>query len=243
LHCRKTAGSSVKAYLNKHLGYNDLQVGAWKETLKNGGMFNRRFFKDIVSPKSVSSIEFYKSIYFGIKSGKKIVDILSNIQKKIYSSHFLYPDHATAREVKSFLGKEWDKYFKFCFVRNPFEKVVSDYIYTTRNGREDISFQKFVEMIKKRGENKNAVHPRIKSWNIVSTEKGVEMDYVGRYEILNKDLENILNKIGINFEGEKFPYTKNIKSYDYRDYYGEEEKNIVSNLFGEEIEYFGYEMG
>lgn len=243
LHCRKTAGSSVKAYLNKHLGYNDLQIGAWKETLKNGGMFNIRFFKDIISPGSLLNIEVYKSIYFGIKGGKTIENILSNIQKKIYSAHFSYPDHATAREVKSFLEKEWNSYFKFCFVRNPFEKVVSDYIYTTRNGRGDVSFHNFVKMIKKRNEKKSIVHPRIKSWDIISTERGLEMDYVGRYERIKEDAEQIFKKIGINFEDEKFPYTKNIKDYDYRDYYGEEEKNIVSNLFKEEIEYFGYGIG
>ena len=41
--------------------------------------------------------------------------------------------HTTAKEIQSILGLDFENYFKFVFIRNPWERVCSDYHYILKN--------------------------------------------------------------------------------------------------------------
>lgn len=77
-----------------------------------------------------------------------IVDLFSGSEKnRVYATT---PQHLTASQLKVVLGKTFDEYEKFAVVRNPYDRMVSEYHYTQTNPNQRlnefkrISFAKFV---------------------------------------------------------------------------------------------------
>jgi len=53
------------------------------------------------------------------------------------------PACSTAEHVKCFDLIAWNNYFKFSFVRNPFDFEISDYLWRTKRIDQSISFKEF----------------------------------------------------------------------------------------------------
>jgi hypothetical protein len=99
--------------------------------------------------------------------------------------HFFH--HADAQFIRNCIGEHiWNSYFKFSFERDPFDKAISRYYWSTREPRPDIS------------QYLNAAPVNLLSnWNIYTINDQVAVDFVGRYENLDDDLAFIGNKIGL----------------------------------------------
>jgi len=56
-----------------------------------------------------------------------------------------YFNHIAARNIRKRLGRRrWNSYYKFCFERNPWEKVVSEYFWRAGNSHQDGDLRDFV---------------------------------------------------------------------------------------------------
>ena len=68
-----------------------------------------------------------------------------------------------------------------------------------------------------------------------------ELDFIGKFESLQKDIEFIKKKLNIK---KKFPFHKKLakseKRSKYQDYYNEKTKKVVQDLFKKDIEKFKY---
>ena len=88
---------------------------------------------------------------------------------------------------------QYKNYFKFAFVRNPWDRVVSWYFFSKRSKKSerntsDISFKKFL-------------NTKLKVWAApkqVQYEFTKCCEFVGRYENLQEDFNTICDKIGIS---------------------------------------------
>jgi hypothetical protein len=75
-----------------------------------------------------------------------------------------------------------------------------------------------------------------------------KMDFIGRFETREQDLDYISNKIGIELDP-KFSAKKRevqkarSKHKHYTEYYDDETKQIVAERCAKDIEVFGYEFG
>ncbi len=149
--------------------------------------------------------------------------------------------HLTAAQIRARYSKEiWDSYFKFAFVRNPWELVVSQYSYVTqrREGLRQLlkitpetSFEDFVM------NTRLGVSPQHRF--LVGEEGEVIVDFVGRFERLAEDFGKVCERIGVEAS---LPMANKSKHDHYRDYYNEKTKNRVSRVFAKDIELFGYEF-
>ena len=236
IHCRKTAGSSIKCYLNHYIGPYDIQIGSWHEVIYNQGSFNRRFIVDLLAPKLLFNLSTWKNIKKGF-CNRNIYKQLNSIHKKRYN---LY--HPTANELKSFDESAWNNFFKFCFVRNPYEKAVSDYIWRVKCKNLNISFYDFLTRLASSDshEHDNIVPSQIDNWPMYTINDHIAVDFIAKYENLTVDFEKICNIIGIPFHKSHIPKMKNYVDYRYRDYYGTREKELAYSIYKKEIEYFGY---
>lgn len=139
--------------------------------------------------------------------------------------------------------KEFDAYFKFGFVRNPWDRVVS--LYERKEGiqlRERMSFDEFVRWIKFSSDT--CIHPALHRNQLdwFKDEKGrVIVDYIGRFENLEQDWLHISSKTGLP---KVLPHQKRngIDRKNYRSYYDQAAQQIIGETFGEDIEYFGYQF-
>ena len=239
IHSRKTAGSSIKSYLSSFLGPNDILVGAWKDIIKKGGKINKRFIQDILHPRVVINWRTWKVIASLMVKKIELKDGLNTIHKKSYKQ-FRNPGHQTAKEIKNIYRNEWKNFYKFCFVRNPYEKEVSDYKWRSKKAKKSYTFKEFLER-KLRNDLKNEINeypPTNKP--MYKIDGSVVVDYIGRYENIHDDLLRISRKIGIPFRPSDLPKAKKSEDYNYETYYDEEKKKMVEHLYKGEIEKLGY---
>ncbi len=144
------------------------------------------------------------------------------------SQHFNY------KEYREFLGADYDDYFKFTVIRNPFDRVASYYY-----GGNAISNElNFSDWIVDRYQNKNfqdfeRMYSDYKHW--IGDEK---MDLILRFENLSSDFEILKEKLNLDCELGFHNVTKHKKHYSK--YYNEKTKEIIQNFFSDELKKFNY---
>lgn len=151
--------------------------------------------------------------------------------------------HAKARDAKSKLPSEiYDNYFKFAFVRNPWDWQVSlfEYARQYRNHPQSTfmcSFENFDEYIKWRVTQEKTLQKEF-----VADESGnIIVDFIGRFEQLEKDFTEASKKAGLEVRLPQFNKTKNRKSYV--EYYSDHTRQMIQDHFEEDIELFNYSFG
>ena len=165
-----------------------------------------------------------------------------------------HTSHIISRVFRDFINDTerediWKNYFKFTFVRNPWDLLVSLYSHYVRINRMNQTFEEFLEQTVsvKDPFNKsdNKYHVRYNSltnMDWISDENGNQLvDFVGRFENLQEDFNTICDKIGIPHQ--KLPHKNKSKHKHYTEYYDPITKQIVAEKYAKDIEYFGYKFG
>ena len=135
---------------------------------------------------------------------------------------------------------QYQTYFKFTFVRNPWARVYSWYKNVLKDPlhqRElgvppDCPFPDFVENYL----DCWALHAQL-DW--LHDHKGrVPLDFIGRYENLKDDFERVAHQIGL--DDATLPHLVRSGGGHYLDAYDEHSRSLVAQRYAEEIAYFGY---
>jgi len=161
-----------------------------------------------------------------------------------------WPNHANCGQLMEFLGTTlYRNYFKFCFVRNPWDRLVSMYHYTVQKEKEKYANKE--EQLPDYSTNileAGSFDQWIKSGNIGTAQFDIIsnnadellVDYVGRSEIIQSDFSYVCSLIGI--ENIQLAKANTSKHKDYRDYYTKETVDIVAKKHQKDIKYFGYDF-
>ena len=149
--------------------------------------------------------------------------------------------HLTALEIKSVISNDvYNAYFKFAIVRNPYDRVISEYFWVKQLSM-NMSFKDF--LVKKIQPNKNLNSHYMEQYKFITDENGnIIVDFVGKFENFNKDLRYVLNKLGLNKKILHMNKTKPLNFIHYSDYYNEETKNLVKQIYEKDIAMFSYEF-
>ncbi len=156
--------------------------------------------------------------------------------------------HATALEIKNQITVgQWKTAFKFAYVRNPWDKVVSHYHYrvqTNQTGLSDgaIDFNEWVRLSYGERDPQFYDKPRFFMPQIdwVTDQSGkVIVDHVGRFENLAKDFNDVCRVIGNRSE---LPHARRSSHNHYREYYTDDTQGIIRKWFIKDIEMFGYQF-
>lgn len=154
----------------------------------------------------------------------------------------LYIRFRAKLQGRSFLSQEaYQSYFKFTFVRNPWARVHSWH----RNVMNDPNHLKTYKVpadasldwfIKNRLYTVQPQLEFIRDW-----EGNIPLDFIGRFENLHEDFGHVCKKLGIS--DYTLPERVRIGAPLYIPEYSEENIDIVSKAFKEEIDYFGFQFG
>lgn len=235
-HCRKNAGSSVSVSLYRYLGPFDIAIGCWVDALNNGIRPNKRMYW-----WAFKSLSWTKLLGYA-QDQKKLINVsIRNTARKIMPGSGAA--HATASQIKFKFPKEFKNYYKFCIVRNPYERVISDYYWRCKiTSGDNPSFIEYLNALKN-GDNLNGFVPKIPdNWDIYTINNSIALDKVCFYENLESDLKHVLcDQIGLNWDG-WLPYAKTGQKTTNNSInnYGEKEKNLIKQIFFNEIETFNY---
>ena len=149
--------------------------------------------------------------------------------------------HPPIQDVKNAVS-EWNDYFKFAFVRNPYEIVVSRYHWDIKGkGNQSTSIDGFQEWIKGYC-TQGGTYWQDEQWRYVSIDGNTAVDYIGRYENLNEDFKHICFILDITPGDLGFQKSGYRDSTHYSKYYNEESINLVKQYFAKDISLFGYEF-
>jgi len=144
-------------------------------------------------------------------------------------------NHMPAAEIKKYVKDAiWDQYFKFCFVRNPWEHLVSMYFWRYRKGNRP-SISEFIDTELNNFGKKIAL-------DLIMINGQIAVDRVCRYEQIMQELEEVSAILGLP-EVPVLPRAKGSYRKDKRPYteiLSQEDQEKIRKIFQKEIDLFGY---
>jgi hypothetical protein len=179
------------------------------------------------------------------------------------SADFPFHHHMTARELKAEFdrrGWDWSEYRCFCFVRNPWARVVS--LFKRRHEHE----ARFTRRIPLAANAANWIFRRLPAQtafkayvlsrgphrgpartlsSFIADENGRPLvDDVLRFERLSVELPAYLNALGVTICADDIPHlNRSADRSGYARWYDPTTKRKIETLYAREIEQFGYEFG
>ncbi|MEO1394467.1 MAG: sulfotransferase family 2 domain-containing protein [Cyanobacteria bacterium J06634_5] len=190
------------------------------------------------------NVDRLKAIFIHVPktAGTSIYDLIGYT----YIGHVPYDWYKSRNSVK------YDTYFKFSVVRNPWDRLVSTYVYLKKGGnnamdnhwaKKNLSmFSSFDDFVKKWVTEEN-----VQSWMhfipqhqyIFDNNDNIQVDYIAKFENLSDDFEVISDRLNLQ---RSLPHVNAGKRKPYQEYYTEETKDIVSSVYAKDVQLFDYEF-
>ncbi len=185
-------------------------------------------------------------------AGSSITNVLNNLEFTYSLNH----SHSFISSVEY----KYHDYFKFSFVRNPWDRLVSWYNmmlnksihndfsnYLLNNSTNFSEFLNLTEIIKETNEHNDLVeteYPKSIAFNqldyISDSNGNVLMDFIGRFENLEFDFNQIMKRIGVT--DYSLLHLNKFEHKNYRHYYSSEDVEKVYKMYKRDIEYFDYKF-
>jgi len=160
--------------------------------------------------------------------------------------------HLRYTEYKKANPKKFRSYFKFSFVRNPWDRLYSAYSFLRKGGMNEMDrqwaeehlagyadFESFVKGWVTREHIWNWIHFYPQYYFICDDRLNLKMDFVGRLESLDKDFTYVQQKLGVPVKPlPRINVSGNEKAYIQ--HYNEETRKIVADVYAEDIKMFSY---
>ncbi len=179
--------------------------------------------------------------FSNVQSDSKLYSILRTFNLPRDYTRYKYPRHAGLSEAQKMMPSDkFEQYFKFAFVRNPWERLVSEYNAAIKKNRRRRhhkikamrDFSEYVSYEVRR----NKLGQLSKTLN---QQGEMGLDFIGRFESLYEDFEHVCQAVGIDVALKK---RNAFKHQNYRQYYNLQTQIKVSQHWADDIETFGYEF-
>lgn len=205
----------------------------------------------------------WKTIYFDIpkvasSSLKKVcADLLEIEILPGKTTHSVKYPQIKAQELE-----KYKDYYKFCFVRNPWDRLVSCYNekikkdsnynqYGYINGlhpqflkygtfKAGMSFEEFVNAVLEIPDSQADGHFRSQHTFVADNKGKLLVDFVGKFESLNEDFRYVCEKN--NISGVTLPHILKMPHKNYKEYYTDNLKKLVKKRYAKDIKLFKYEF-
>ena len=200
IHIPKTGGTYIGHSLITYYGFTSYLKLLLKRRPDHDAVCETHKFKQVLTRFKHHNNTFYNKV-MGVLKYCKTSDYLNKI--------------CNMNEEK------WKTYTKFCFIRNPYEKVHSGWIYITEKIIKDqISFRDYIQ------KNPEEVSDIEYGHVFMSQRKQIEdidgscgVDLIGRFENLEDDFRKILKIIGFDnivHVSQKINVTKKVETDDLK---------------------------
>ena len=164
----------------------------------------------------------------------------------------LHMQHATSKqliETELITETQWKEYYKFTFVRNPWDRSYSDYYWIQEFSGVTGSFKDYI----------NATGPFTEILNDISTNRYLgdhlleqtaffdfngllKPDFIGRFENFKEDMATIIEALGLDKGFDVFKNKGKKKKGHYSKFYTNTNKGLVDQKYFDDIKLLNYEF-
>lgn len=176
--------------------------------------------------------------------------------------------HCTGNQIMKYMGVEkWKEYQTFTIVRNPWDRMVSEYSWQgglgkdqipTPWGDKNVTFKQFLKMVFNSPHDHHDMNlvRNFDTWYrlqevkdghlndqysfITDQNNNMIIDNLIRFENLNQQFKQMLTKVGL--PPEDLPHLNKSKHKHYTEYYDQESIDLVACRFKRDIETLGYDF-
>jgi len=217
LKTNKTAGTSVEIALSKFCGEGDIVTPLSQDDEATRRRLGHGESRNYLAPAGE----------YGLRDVARLL-IKGRRKRRFYN-------HITAGEVMRMIPREiWDGYYKFCFERNPWDRVMSLY-YARYRSEPRPSVAEFLA-------SETVLELKKRGIGVYTVDGRVVVDKICRYENLAEELAAVGKALGLP-EALQLVRAKSGYRRDagrYADILSAEEKAEIGRLFRPEIDLFGY---
>lgn len=130
------------------------------------------------------------------------------------------------------------KEFKFSFVRNPWDRFVSAYVYLSEKQNDE--YQEYIKPFKSFKEfvingSIEGLHFKTQSYWL-----DTDLDFIGRFENLQLDFNNLLDRLLL--PSQLLDHKNRTEHKPYHEYYEQQTIDCVGQKYKEDIKRFGYKF-
>ena len=152
-----------------------------------------------------------------------------------------YDHHVKAMELRDWIPKRiFSDYYKFTFVRNPWDWHVSLYHFVLQykhHHEHELykslgSFDRYVEW-------RVNEHPIFLKSFVCNEQDELLVDFVGKFENLEQDFKQVANNLQL--PQLELPHLKPSKHKDFRNYYSNRTRQLIYDCHRQDIALFDYE--
>lgn len=174
-------------------------------------------------------------------------------KRRILDGSFFSKKHYTIGYYRDTYPRQFNKYFKFAFVRNPWDRIYSQYRYQRYNKEFEIADCSFQEWLYKCEEALNTpdqflfgrnrelfVHHLTDQLNWIALDGEIAVDFIGRFERLKADFEYVCERLNSKIVLQHH----NVSKYhdDCKTAYDDSMIELVARWHSQDIEYFKYKF-
>jgi len=187
----------------------------------------------------------------GMHGNKQNIGVVPYFNQELDYEH-LYGrqmQHMTAESIRSVLSNDilFNSYFKFTVVRNPWDRLVSALAWTDQKWvrGEELTREAFDSQVRQihaalqegAAQLPSYLYPQ--TLYVLDAERRPLVNFIGRYENLATDWRVIREKIGLSVE---LPSRMKSHHRNYRDYYSDETRKLVGEIYAADVSAFEYEF-
>lgn len=161
--------------------------------------------------------------------------------------------HIPVSRYAAFDASLYSQFFKFTFVRNPWDRLLSTFTHLLAAANEPVwhvphlyvsrfpNFESFVLALEHPNEHRKLLRfihfrPQV-DWLTMPGSNKITIDFVGRYENLAEDFGSIAARFEVSTE---LPKVNASRHPGYREVYSQRMRDIVAELYGQDIETLRY---
>lgn len=162
----------------------------------------------------------------------------------------IHLQHATSKqllETELVTENQWETYFKFTFVRNPWDRAYSDYLWIMKDRSIKGTFKEYIfqtgefdyvlndnNTLNFRGDH---ILQQLDFFNLDGDDK---VDFIGRFENFSEDIKILNNRLKIPKPFDLHAKKNTNRLYHYSQFYTNSQKKLIEEKYKIDIESLNY---
>jgi hypothetical protein len=159
--------------------------------------------------------------------------------------------HILGADLQRLMGATaWERCFRFAFVRNPWDRLVSIYHFHRSLAASGKDFRgnwpEWPEIAARMAATgnfgewiKTGIYARPQLDWVADRDGRLLVEFVGRFEQIERDFAHVQHRIGVTAP---LPHLLRTEHRPYREYYDSETQGLVARHYRRDIDAFGYEF-